>query len=279
MDHSSLSYIDMAIIWWLHTVINFILIVPWLFTNSVDWFGLIWFYGTSSIVGYLMTNPVFTYIFFFILQGVKAHAIPCPHQLPTRGDNTVSVAQDGTPTPGATKQLLPPDRVLRELYIYMPDQLRAETTLDVHLHFQSAVCDLKKKVFTFGGWCYYAFTVTVSYVITRERWFRVYFLHAENFSLLFHGLKTIWGNFQTAASDSYFWKKRNDWVSYKTKTTNLNKNHMAYPTLFHAVSRNGFSSARVLPPGFLPRWQSIQWGGHTSLNWTMLQCPAAFLFE
>ena len=26
-----------------------------------------------------------------------------------------------------------------------------------------------------------AFTVTVSYVITREKWFRVYFLHAENF--------------------------------------------------------------------------------------------------
>ena len=25
---------------------------------------------------------------------MKAHAIPCPHQPPTRGDNTVSVAQD-----------------------------------------------------------------------------------------------------------------------------------------------------------------------------------------
>ena len=49
------------------------------------------------------------------------------------------------------------------------------------------------------------------------------------------GLKTIRGNFQTAASDSYFWKKRNDWMSYKTTTTNLNRNHMAYPTLFHAV--------------------------------------------
>ena len=40
---------------------------------------------------------------------------------------------------------------------------------------------IKKNAFTFGGWCYYAFTVTVSYVITRERWFRVYYLHAENF--------------------------------------------------------------------------------------------------
>ena len=82
----------------------------------------------------------------------------------SRGDNTVSVAQDGTATPGATKQLLPPDRVLREsyiyIYIYMPDQLNAETTLDVNLHFLNAVCDLKN-AFTFGG-CYYAFTVTVS---------------------------------------------------------------------------------------------------------------------
>ena len=53
--------------------------------------------------------------------------------------------------------------------------------------------------------------------------------------ILRRGLKTIWGNFQTATSDSNFWKKRNDWVSYKTTTTNLNRNHMAYPTLFHAV--------------------------------------------
>ena len=88
------------------------------------------------------------HFFFFIIQCVKACAIPCPHQPPTRGDNTVLVAQGGTATPGATKQLLPPDRVLRELYtyiyIYMPDQLRAETTLDVNLHFQSAVSDFKK---------------------------------------------------------------------------------------------------------------------------------------
>ena len=125
---------------------------------------------------------------------MKARAIPCPHQPPTRGDNTVSVAQGGTATSCATKQLLPPDTVLRELYIYiyiyiyMPYQLNAETTLDVNLHYLSAVWDLKRqkkpkktKTFTFGSWCYYAFTVTVSYVTTRERWFCVYFLHAENF--------------------------------------------------------------------------------------------------
>ena len=98
--------------------------------------------------------------FFPFIQRVKARAIPCPHQPPTRGDNTVSVAQGGTATPGTTKQLLPPDRVLRELhiyiYIYIPDQLNAETTLDVNLHFLSAVCDLKKQkqkknALTFGG--------------------------------------------------------------------------------------------------------------------------------
>ena len=70
---------------------------------------------------------------------MKARAIPCPHQPPTRDDNTVSLAQGGTTTSGATKQLLPPDRVLRELYIciyiYTPDQLRAETTVGVKLHF------------------------------------------------------------------------------------------------------------------------------------------------
>ena len=50
---------------------------------------------------------------------MKARAIPCPHQPPTMGDNTVSIAQGGTATPVATKQLLPPDSVLRELYIYI----------------------------------------------------------------------------------------------------------------------------------------------------------------
>ena len=36
-----------------------------------------------------------------------------------QGGNAVSVAQGGTATPGAIKQLLPLDRVLKELYIYM----------------------------------------------------------------------------------------------------------------------------------------------------------------
>ena len=58
---------------------------------------------------------------------MKAGAIPCSYQPQTRGDNTVSVAQGGTATPGATEQLFPPDRLFKRIiYIYMPDQLKAE---------------------------------------------------------------------------------------------------------------------------------------------------------
>ena len=53
--------------------------------------------------------------FLFIIQRVKARAVPCPHRPPNRGHNTVSVAQGGTATPGATKQLFPPDRVIKRI--------------------------------------------------------------------------------------------------------------------------------------------------------------------
>ena len=57
---------------------------------------------------------------FFIIQCVKARVIPCPHQPPTRVDDTVSVSQGGISTPGATKRLLPPDKVFKRIiYIYI----------------------------------------------------------------------------------------------------------------------------------------------------------------
>ena len=68
---------------------------------------------------------------------MKARAIPCSHQPPTRGNITVSAA------PGATKQLFRPDRIFKiiiYIYIYTPDQLKADITLSVHGHF-TAVCD------------------------------------------------------------------------------------------------------------------------------------------
>ena len=93
---------------------------------------------------------------------MKARAIPYPHQPPTRGDKTVSVAQGGTATPSATKQKLLGS--LKELYIHIymcvcvcvcvwtPDQLRVEITLDVHLHFYCAVWDVKKRRVYFRPW-------------------------------------------------------------------------------------------------------------------------------
>ena len=65
-----------------------------------------------------------------------------------QGDNTVSVAQGGTTTPGANKQLLPPDRVFkRNLYLYIR-QINQKQTLHwtfFHLRFR-AVCDLKTRL-------------------------------------------------------------------------------------------------------------------------------------
>ena len=146
-----------------------------------------------------------------------------------------------------------------------------------------------KNAFAFGLWCYYAFTVTVSYVITRDWWFRVYFIPSENFSL---SIKSNFMHIAPRSEDdsrqlskchqSFLFLKETKWVSNKTTTTNLGRNHMAYPTLFHAVGTQCLVAVflpLMLPPGLLPRGQSILWGGHSSLNRTMLKCPAAFLFE
>ena len=122
--------------------------------------NVFWALHTALLVifAFLLIHNVLIYIFFFflffIIQRVKARAILCLHQPPTRGDNTVSVAQGSTATPRATKQLLPRDRVLRELYIYIyiytPDQLRAEITLEIfHVQFVILKKQQKKKVFTF----------------------------------------------------------------------------------------------------------------------------------
>ena len=76
------------------------------------------------------TIYVITKVTFFIIQRVKARAIPCFPSAANQGDNIVSVAQGGTASPGATKQLLPPDRVFKRyiyiyIYMYTPDQLKA----------------------------------------------------------------------------------------------------------------------------------------------------------
>ena len=62
----------------------------------------------------------FLFIFFFSSYNVWKHVrYPVLIGRQPGGDNTVSVPEGGTATPGTTKQLLPPDRVLRESYIYI----------------------------------------------------------------------------------------------------------------------------------------------------------------
>ena len=150
-----------------------------------------------------------------------------------------------------------------------------------------------KNTFTFGRWCHYALEVTVTWcygshgngncacISFMRKTFRSW--PNPSWCMLHRGLKTKWDIFQTAARDSYFWKIRNDWGSEKNTTTNLNRNHVEYPTIFprswHTEPRIGFSSALVPPTGFLPRGQSILCGSHSSLNRTTLQCLAVFLFE
>ena len=36
--------------------------VPGAVVSEEIWFGLVWFYGISTIVGYLMPNPLYTYV-------------------------------------------------------------------------------------------------------------------------------------------------------------------------------------------------------------------------
>ena len=39
-----------------------------------DWFGLVWFYGTSTIIGYLMTH-LFLYIWTILFQTIQYNII------------------------------------------------------------------------------------------------------------------------------------------------------------------------------------------------------------
>ena len=78
--------------------------------------------------------------FFFHHTTCEARAMPSPHQPLSRGDNTVSVAQGGTATPGATKQLLLPDKVLRESYIYIYIYIYIYMILYIYIYVCVCVC-------------------------------------------------------------------------------------------------------------------------------------------
>ena len=73
-------------------------------------------------------DDIYMYIYFFFFHH-KTCESTCDTLLSStanQGNNTVSVAQGTTAAPGATKQLLPPDRVLKELYIYIYIYIRQQ---------------------------------------------------------------------------------------------------------------------------------------------------------
>ena len=120
------------------------------------------------------------YIYIYIYYHITCEST-CDTQSSSasnQGDNKVSVDQGGTATPCATKQLLPPDSVLKYIYIYIytPDQLKQTLHWTfVYLHFR-AVCDLKMRLLSAVG-----VIATVSWfcVITREWWLHVHCIHVE----------------------------------------------------------------------------------------------------
>ena len=66
----------------------------------------------------LVESPLFLKKIFFHHTTCESTCDTLASSAANQGDNTVSVAQGGTATPGATEQLLPPDRVFkRNIYL------------------------------------------------------------------------------------------------------------------------------------------------------------------
>ena len=64
-----IKYIWFSLVWFygISTIVGYLMLNP-LNTYTLNiydlvWFGLVWFYGISTIVGYFLPNPVYTYIF------------------------------------------------------------------------------------------------------------------------------------------------------------------------------------------------------------------------
>ena len=125
---------------------------------------------------------IYICIFFFHHTTCESMCDTLASSAANQGDNTVSVAQGGTATPGATEQLLPPDRVFKEIYIYV----YTRSTKSGHYIGRSFIFILVQFVILK---CVYLqpldVIATVSWfcVITWERWFRVYNIRVEILSI------------------------------------------------------------------------------------------------
>ena len=148
------------------------------------------------------------------------------------------------------------------IYIYMyarsvKSEIKKEITWDVHLHILCNLWFLKTRL------CHYEFTVTVSwcYVITLEWWFHSCWKRFAFDQIQLGAYCTVvWRRFEAT-----FKLRPVIPIFERNEMTECPKNHDNQPqeeshgisNLFsrsrHTVSRIGFSSARVLLPGFLPQ--------------------------
>ena len=191
------------------------------------------------------------------------HCDTLPSSAPNQGDNTVSVAKGSTTTPGATKQLLPLDRVLKELYIYIYIRQINQSSRDYIGRSSSfLVCSLwLKKTRLLSAVDILVLRNHTGMVVPRA-------FHSCRKLLAFDQIQldaycaVVWrrseATFKLRAGIPIF--ERNE-----TTTTNLNMNHvayptffhavgnhMAYPTFFHAVSHSGFLPLVCFLPVFFP---------------------------
>ena len=118
------------------------------------------------------------FFFFFHHTTCESTCDTLTSSATNQGDNSFGNSRRYYFISGATKQLLPPDRVFkRNIYLYI-HKINYKQTLHwtfIHLHF-GAVYDLKTRLLT-------AIDViaTVSWfcIITRGRWLRMYIIHVE----------------------------------------------------------------------------------------------------
>ena len=71
-----------------------------------------------NLINYVAMSCLSTFFFFFHHTTCESTCDTLASSAANQGDNTVSVAQVGTATPGATEQLLPLDRIFkRNIYL------------------------------------------------------------------------------------------------------------------------------------------------------------------
>ena len=190
-----------------------------------------------------MSLYIYIYIYIFIIQCVKARAIPGLHQLLTSSDNTVSVAQRGAATPGATKQLFLLDRIYIYIYIYARSTKRknyivpSSSFLVQFVIFKTCLCLAVDSLYTYGN-CFLMLRNHTGIVILRS-FHSCWRLFALDQIQLDAYCTVVWRRYEATFKQQpvipIFERNEMTECPRKTMTTNVNRIHKAYPTLFYTV--------------------------------------------